>query len=555
VDGSRTLWIAIAFAAGVVVVMMMRPRLGGMRPPRRVLLACVGLFLAAAVLAVVTGIGSTLAERLLNLDSVGWRTAMWSSLLKSWTEHPIAGSGPGSFTWVLQPTGYFDTNTHAPRHPDSAPIQLLAEGGLLGMSSMAVLLAASVPRILRSRSAAPTFALVTFAVAALASNPTDFAFVVVVAIAWLAYAVPRHAVAKSPPDKPTRRVRLTTVVTGTVAVVIGVAWAAVTFGTLSYEQARGALAKGDLAATSDALGRAQALDPGMALYPRQAGMVELLRDEPPDAVNELLRATELNPNDDLAWRALYLAARATGDAATADAALANALRLQRSDPTNLLLYAQSFMRGPNRDRARDVLTEVVQAWPPIVTSAAWRDFLAGSGFSGSELEAAAAQRWIDGEPIPDLQSDQGLWLTALGGRADARPLAIEESGYGERLGQAMTSLLECGQATNLLREAPAEDLRQLAYWQLRVRDAGIAGGSAEQALRMIELMSRRQLEDPEAVLNPLRENALGGTSADVWGYRRSPMDWPMYGAPLPSPTGGEAAWILGLDCHNPLSSE
>jgi len=94
-----------------------------------------------------------------------------------------------------------------------------------------------------------------------------------------------------------------------------------------------------------------------------------------------------------------------------------------------------------------------------------------------------------------------------------------------------------------------------AYWRLRVRDAGIAGNAAEDAMRMIELMGRRQLDDTRAALNPLRENAMGGTSADIWGYRRSPMDWPLYGAPLPSPAGGDAAWIMGLDCRDPLSSE
>ena len=383
---------------------------------------------------------------------------MWSSLVKSWTEHPIAGSGPGSFPWVLQPTGYFDTNTHAPRHPDSAPIQLLAEGGLLGISSLVVLLAASVPRLLRSHSAAPTFALVTFAIAALASNPTDFAFVVVVAIAWLAYAVPRQPTVEPAAGKPDPRKRIVTWASGAAAVIIAVAWVAITFGAVAYEEARTALSDGDLARASEALRRAEALDPGMALYPRQAGMVELLRDEPRAAVDDLLRATKLNPNDDLAWRVLYLATRTTGDSTTAEAALANALRLQRSDPTNLLACRRVPYARPGQRSGAGVLAEIVQAWPTIVTSAGWDDFVARSGVSTSAIEAAAAERWIDGEPIPDLQTDQGIWLAVLGGRGGGGAAGDRAERIRGAPWTSMTSLVGCSEAPNVLRDARAEDL-------------------------------------------------------------------------------------------------
>ena len=73
-----------------------------------------------------------------------------------------------------------------------------------------------------------------------------------------------------------------------------------------------------------------------------------------------------------------------------------------------------LMRGPDSDRAREVLAEIVQAWPTIVTSAGWDDFVARSGVSTSAIEAAAAEQWIDGEPIPDLPTDQGIWLAVLG---------------------------------------------------------------------------------------------------------------------------------------------
>ena len=149
----------------------------------------------AGVALLASGVGGSLLERLTNFESVGWRTAMWEALIDWWLAHPLAGGGPGSFPWLLQGTGYFDTSSFAPRHPDSAPIQLLAEAGLLGIAGLVVLLAAIAPALVRSRAAAPTFALVAFATASLGSNPTDFAFMVIVAIAWVAYAIPRRSAA------------------------------------------------------------------------------------------------------------------------------------------------------------------------------------------------------------------------------------------------------------------------------------------------------------------------------------------------------------------------
>ena len=63
---------------------------------------------------------------------------------------------------------------------------------------------------------------------------------------------------------------------------------------------------------------------------------------------------------------------------------------------------------------------------------------------------------------------------------------------------------------------------------------------------MIELISRRNLKT--RVQSFSASGKCGGwDSADIWGYRRWPIDWPMHGRPLPSPTGGDSALILGLD--------
>ena len=196
IDGSRTLWFAIVVAAAASAAVALRGRPGVRFPKGRwVGLAAVLTVGIAGVALLATGVGGSVLGRLTNFESVGWRTAMWEALIDWWLAHPLAGGGPGSFPWLLQGTGYFDTSSFAPRHPDSAPIQLLAEGGLLGIAAMVVLLVAIAPPLVRSRAAAPAFALVAFATASLASNPTDFAFMVMVAIAWVAYALPRQSAA------------------------------------------------------------------------------------------------------------------------------------------------------------------------------------------------------------------------------------------------------------------------------------------------------------------------------------------------------------------------
>ena len=101
------------------------------------------------VLAALSGVGEALAEQFGNLANLGYRGAMWKSLTDVWISRPFSGFGPGSFPWILQTTGYFTTNTYAPRHPDSAVFQLLGETGLLGVGALACLFLAAVPAMMR----------------------------------------------------------------------------------------------------------------------------------------------------------------------------------------------------------------------------------------------------------------------------------------------------------------------------------------------------------------------------------------------------------------------
>ncbi len=116
-SGSRTLWMAVVvaslFALAGPAGRALRPRL-----MPRVTVAAV----AIAVLIALTASGATalIVQRVLQGGTITARFEMWGILTGAWLEHPIAGFGPGSFPLILQTTGYFDTTSFAPRHPQTA---------------------------------------------------------------------------------------------------------------------------------------------------------------------------------------------------------------------------------------------------------------------------------------------------------------------------------------------------------------------------------------------------------------------------------------------------
>jgi O-antigen ligase len=405
VEASRAVWVA---AAGATALLAIPPIATAVRHSRSLWLVSLGVVIVGGAF-VVTGLGATFIDRALNLVTFEYRGAMWSAVARDWTHHLIAGNGPGSFPWVLQLTGYFDTNSHAPKHPDSSVVQMVAEGGLLGLAAMALIAIVVLPALLRLRSTPARWALLVFAFSCLAASPTDSGFLVVVAIAWAAFASPRAEQALPAVVGPRRVVRLASVA---CLVVIGAAMSLTWLGTLSYERAREAIEAGAFEEARSSLTMAMSVDPGMALYPRQRGTLGILDDRDASAIADLELAVRLNPADDLAWRTLAVARVESGDARGGLAALAKAVALQRSDPTNLLLSAAYLRQQQRADEASSLLAEAVEAWPQLVYAPAWSDQLPPGTTTVAIAEAGLA-RWKAGEPMPERRTDQGLWLSAL----------------------------------------------------------------------------------------------------------------------------------------------
>ena len=81
-------------------------------------------------------------------------------------------------------------------------VQTLVEAGLLGIVAMLLIVVTVLPAVLRGRSTAARWTILVFAFACIGGNPSDFTFIVVVMVAWAAYAVPHNP---NTPHLPIRR--------------------------------------------------------------------------------------------------------------------------------------------------------------------------------------------------------------------------------------------------------------------------------------------------------------------------------------------------------------
>ena len=538
-DGSRNLWLAMLVSTIVIAAPATLRWLRGSRRARLIL--SVGLLLGGLAL-LATGAAVAFLDRLTNLQSFGARSEMWAPLTGFFVEHPVAGSGPGSFPWVLRLTDYFETNSWDPRHPDSALFQVLAEGGLLGLAALVTVVSTVAVPVLRGPSAAARWALIVFVVACVGANPTDFAFLVAVAVAWTAYAAPREE--PGAPDRTSRRsVRIGYAIGLSI---VAVAFAMTAVGAIYYDAARRAVATGDLPTARRALDVAVFLDPGMALYPRQRGTLDYLDGNVRAGIQDLELATRINPTDDLAWRVLALAYDAAGEHGAAAAALDLALARQRSDPANLFLRAQWLTRDGHTQEAVDTLAEIIQAWPATVGAPGWAAVLPAS-VTTSDVVDRAIERWRGNLPSVEQFSGQGLWLAVIGDRLDLESAAVaasEAAGSDRAQSEAVLATLRCDAASDAELDQLSESSRRGQwYWQMRLRMSAWREPYDPAVFRLLKIMWGRDIPASAAdeTMSPLNE---AGFSADVWGYRRPSIEWQTPGDELPLPQAGDVRWLL-----------
>lgn len=535
VDGSRTVWLALGVATAVIAAPMVVRRI---RRGRRAPLYVLGTVAAATVIALATGLAGTFLDRALNFNTVSYRSAMWGPLTESWIAQPLAGSGPGGFPWILQQTGYFDTNTWAPRHPDSVIFQLLPEAGLLGLAAVLCLSFTLMPGVFRGGSAAARWSLIAFATAGIGMNPTDFAFLIAVALGWAAYALPRAVDVNLPARRTKARV-----VNAVAFAAIGVAYLATLGAATMYARAAEAIQQADFDEAEQRLTLAIGLDPGMALYWRERGTLSLVGGNAKGAVSDLDRAARINPSDDLALRTLALALRDSDATDRASNSLDMAIEAQRSDPTNMLLRAQWALSDDRDAEALNTLGEIVQAWPAIVAAPGWDAMLSSSDMTTADVVAEAIDRWERKLTAPD--GNLAL-LAVIAHRNDVLERLRWETGADSIQARAANSYRCSNDSPGSVDSVSDTDRRTPSFWDSALRESAWRGSSDPRVTRIRAIMSGGTIDlaDADRTLDPLGHYDPNGFSADAWGYRRPPIAWPPFPLQLPSPGAGALRWLI-----------
>jgi O-antigen ligase len=535
VDGSRTLWIAIAVSSAVVLAQRVWPKFVTL--PKQRLLGIVG-GLAVLLLAVL---GAGVSDRVFNLRTLAARGELWTSAIAAWLSRPVTGEGPRSFPWLLQTTGYFDTNSWAPRHPDSALVQLLAGVGIVGALAVAILLLSIGSRMRQSRHA--SWALLAFIVSGVGANPTDFGFLVAAAIVWSALATPyvrlghRDRGARSRPGWP-----LPASATVIALIPIAAGMASALTAEFSYRSAGQAITQGDLRTAEDELRTATTIDPRMALYHRSLGLVRWARVGPRAGLDELRTATAINSSYVLAFRMLAVAVWSAGERNQATAAIDSAVQLQRSDTNNMLLAAQ-FAAAENRHLdALNLVAETVQANPTLALAPGWKPYLRRVGLSNDDVIGLATQRWERNLPSPQPVTVQGVWLAALAGRPDLTDRAERQAPLPIGLAQSISLALNCEDDSAAIALVGSRAPRDIYYWIVRIRLAARHGIEDEDALSILRIMTGN---DRSAIgeVDVLSENTAPGFGIDQWGYRRLPIDIGGLAGEVPSPGAGLTVWL------------
>jgi O-antigen ligase len=512
--GSRNIWLS-ALAAAVIAFAPRIPRkrlrlqyLGGRTP----------LVVAGVIILVLAVIGGQFLPRLLNIQTLAARSELWTASFQLFLTKPLSGFGPGSYPFLLQLTDYYQYNSYSPPNPDSAVLQLLAEAGLAGVLGVLALGVAFVRAAWKGHrfDSRPVFAVSFFLLAALATGPTDYGYLVLPTVLWAAFALPADARARGPTHLSRGRhwsVRLATVATG---VVVLMATASTLVASIAFESARSSWRAGDRLHAMAGLDLAITADPGMAFYWRTRGELRLAGGEAADAGTDLRTASRINAADTLALRSLALAYSAQGQFDAAQAAADRAVAMQRSDVDNVVLDAYTSARSGDTAKAAARVVEALQQDPLLIGDDHW-GLIVGDGDIKFLLESAANTYGTDaGSTVR--ATFGGAWLGSLTGNPRLTPVVQDET--PPALLEIATSVSNGGfcdptSVLDAVRDASPAALSG-TYWQVRAIFQGIAGESRSESaiLGSLQAPGLRELIDeelpPKALLQAISQTDLGG---------------------------------------------
>lgn len=528
-SGSRTVWLATL--AGVVLPLIGRP--GGRL--RRIPLAAWTTVGALALLLFVSGAANPVLNRLAGTSTIALRSEIWGATLDRWLAHPIAGSGPGTYSITLTLGDYFARFPEVGRHADNAVIQLLAEGGVLGMVSLGLLLAAVIAGLRQSSHMAwaPLAAMLIFVFSSFTDNPSDTSSLVVIGLAWTALATAR--VGATTPSAATGRLRhIVRRASFGAGVLVATSVCLTLLASWSFDQARAFARQGDEAATVEQLSQAVQLDPAFALYRRERGIWSEILGNHASAMQDLLDAHRLNIADATTLRALALLATAARKDQAGIQWAEEAVHLRGTHAENRLTLVYVADQTDDPELASAALVEVLRREPWIAAAPDWSKLFPSDEPLNALLKRAQ-------EAASETLEDQRLvladaWLAAELGLPPRPNLAPDAA--------ASSAVIDCrfGDAIAAIGKMSAADATGSDALQARVL---VATATHDPARR--EVLELAALRWP--LLGILASEQVGGISpfsdpsVDTTVYRRRPMPAPPLGMTFPTSTSGMSVWL------------
>lgn len=488
--GSRGVWIALAAALPVMAVVL-RPRSWGtaMRRVAVVVVLCAAAVTLLGRIGPAGGAGGPAGRAASIADpadpSVIGRLNFWGSALRIFADHPVVGTGPGTFG-AAHPAYQRDPRFYA-RDPHNLYLQFLAEMGLVGAAALILLLV--------------SLAFLWIAALGAAVFPEHYSVVAGAGVSLLAFLV--HSAVDmdwSYPANPAMAFALV----GLLGAAVGAGEAQA--GRVRRPGWRPLSGTGRAALAVILLAAVAAVQAGQAAHTRYvAGQAAARGDRWSDAAALYAEARGWNPLSPLYARAEALAALQTSppDRLRAERALRDAMALDRMSAAHLIQLASVFTGTPAATEAQlaeaEALLRRALALDPFNRPGAYRDLARLYIRQGRRTEAAAVyrdavRRYLGRGVGRGSLLHLFLWPEIGAVVLEAAEFMVEE-GRAAEAEQALRAVLE---------EDPA------AGWAaLRLAQLYGASGRTGEARRVLEEAARRLPDDDRIrrALSDLRDGA------------------------------------------------
>lgn len=533
VTGSRTVWLALVLSVVPVVF-----TLG--RRSRRMTTAAVGVAVVALAGLALTGVLGVIVGRLATTSTIELRLEIWSNSLQLWLADPLFGSGPGSFSAAFTFSDYFVQYERVGRHADNAVVQLLMEGGLLGMATLGLLTAALVVGVRQARGRYPPLALMgmaIFAVTSLTDNPSDTTNLVVIGLCWAALCTPAAETRQAMVRAPSWR----TAAAGAAALVVAGASGAILAASAAFDEAQVVARSGDTDAAIRALDRSVALDPGHAMYWRERGLHRAAAGQP-GATSDLERAFVLDPADTANTRALAVLSARAGEVNVALDLAGRAAALRPTDDVNLTTLAYVALMTERDAVADQALTELLRRMPWIAATPQWAAHFP-TAKDLEDLQVAARDAWRVRHESSERFALPQVWLDAAVD-GNGAPL-LDTAGWDLPYLHAVDRLLHCdidGAEAAILEPPPPSPHEADIFAMILAARAARADERLADAIALADL--RNAPEGRYAVARPDPESPFWDPAEDRRLYERDAVVPVDLGLQLPTEAEGLSAWLM-----------